>query len=56
MTAEEVEAIRRELGWTRAVMAQRLACDFVSYKRYAANARPVPVHRPQRTAAGVHPR
>ncbi|WCT26625.1 helix-turn-helix domain-containing protein [Acidovorax temperans] len=42
MTAEEIEAIRQKLGWTQAVMAQHLACDFVSYKRYATNARPVP--------------
>ena len=26
MTAEEIEAIRQKLGWTQAVMAQRLAC------------------------------
>ena len=42
MTAVEIEAIRQKLGWTQAVMAQRVACDFVSYKRYATNARPVP--------------
>lgn len=42
MTGAELEAIRAALGYTQEKMADRLACDFVGYKRYATGARSVP--------------
>ncbi|AVS67407.1 transcriptional regulator [Paracidovorax avenae] len=42
MTADELEAIRRALGHTQQIMADRLACDYVGYKRYETGARAIP--------------
>lgn len=42
MTSEEIEAIRHSLGYTQEQMADRLACDYTGYKRYATGARAVP--------------
>lgn len=42
MTGQELEAIRESLGYTQEQMADRLACDYVGYKRYATGARAVP--------------
>ena len=39
MTGAELEAIRAALGYTQEKMADRLACDFVGYKRYATGSR-----------------
>ncbi|KGG87670.1 hypothetical protein P606_25190 [Comamonas thiooxydans] len=42
MTAEQLEAIREQLGYTQEQMADRLQCDFVGYRRYATGSRPIP--------------
>ncbi len=42
MTGQELESIREKLGHTQEVMADRLQCDYVGYKRYATGGRPVP--------------
>lgn len=42
MTGQELETIRESLGYTQEQMADRLACDYVGYKRYATGARNVP--------------
>lgn len=42
MSPGELEAIRQQLGKTQEGMAELLQCDYVSYKRYATSARPVP--------------
>lgn len=42
MTGQELEAIRERLGYTQEVMADRLQCDYVGYKRYDKGGRPVP--------------
>ena len=42
MTGQELETIRESLGYTQEQMADRLACDYVGYKRYATGARAVP--------------
>ena len=42
MTAEQLEAIRSQMGKTQEAMAALLQCDFVGYKRYATGSRPVP--------------
>jgi hypothetical protein len=42
VTGQELEAIRGALGYTQERMAERLACDFVGYRRYATGSRPVP--------------
>ena len=42
MTGQQLEAIRERLGFTQQMMAERLACDYVGYKRYATGSRPVP--------------
>ena len=42
MTGQDLEAIRESLGYTQEQMADRIACDYVGYKRYATGARAVP--------------
>lgn len=42
MTSQELETIRERLGYTQEVMADRVQCDYVGYKRYATGGRPVP--------------